>query len=168
MIWQNVFLLKHTIMKYKMRHYRKDLLRMQCCKNIFWLYARGSVSKLLGYCSFSVKIKHAVNHSVFQPAPPANPAALGWQLASAHQQEPSLLKTTLPIFPTVYSFYYKCSLKAWPEVSDSHQGNHSHCFFQHLLSTDWQFPPSLMGKKRENYVKWEAGISFVCKKNLIP
>lgn len=153
MIWQNVFLLKHTIMKYKIRHYRKDLLRMQCCKNIFRLYARGSVSKLLGYYSCSVKIRHTMNHSVFQQAPQANPAVLGWQLGSAHQWETSLLKTTLPIFPTVYFFYYKCSLKAWPEVSDIHQGNHSHWFFQHLLSTDWQFPPSLIGGKKEKYVK---------------
>lgn len=136
-------------MKYKIRCYRKDLLRMQCCENIFRLYTRGFVSKLLGYYSFSVKIKHAMNHSVFQQAPQANTAALGWQLGSVHQQETSLLKTTLPIVPTVYFFYYKCSLKAWSEVSDSHKGNHSHCFFQHLLSTDWQFPPSLMGKKRK-------------------
>lgn len=80
-----------------------------------------------------------MNHSIFQQAPQANTAALGWQLGSVHQQETSLLKTTLPIVPTVYFFYYKCSLKAWSEVSDSHKGNHSHCFFQHLLSTDGNF-----------------------------
>lgn len=121
---------------------------MQCCKNIFRLYTRGSVAKLSGYYRFCVKIKHAMNHSVFQQAPQANPAALGWQLGSAQQQGTNLLKTTLPLFPTVCFFYHKWSLKAWSEVSDSHQGNHSHSFFQHLLSTDWQFPPSLMGEKK--------------------
>lgn len=69
-----------------------------------------------------------------------------WKNISVYWQETSLLKTTLLIFPTMYFCYYKHSLKALSEESDSHQGNHSYCFLQHLLSVG-QLPPSQMGEK---------------------